>query len=478
MNDPSQPQSNPPSVVPKRQLSPDVDTSPTTSSTSTKRQQTVAAHATATSSGPASTNQEYTDLLSNIVEFDKKYGSYPFSNNENLYKFFSEWSSRDYENIIVLRETINKLENRFDVSNLEEESYVNNLGDDEVAIFNLWKKIWGKKGDDHGEKKDLTQQDDSKSASKDSSSKQYEASTGRSDGISDHKKGSSLSKPNKGNDWIEDTSVIGDDTDSKEKNEDTFDGMPRAPVPTEMGEGGALYMPGMNENQSTVAVFKPMAKEAKCQLRPLAGIRKGTIAGEGYLREAAAYQLDHPIRGDRGETRVDPIGFLGVPPTCIVKIHDPLKKYKTEGIGSLQKFVPNAKPCEWLSEDDIKAFPISEVHKIAVMDLRFANADQNLGNILRVMNPDGPRLIPIDHGYCWPYTSTDIFRTATLVLQRQAEKGSSPFEIGKVMSRYSDADIQSMMENVINEVQNALPKDSTEEKFMEEIIGKLDYWKI
>nr|GFA49314.1 hypothetical protein [Tanacetum cinerariifolium] len=367
------------------------------------------------------------------------------------------------------------------------------------------------------------------------------------------------------NDWIEDTSVIGDDTDCKEINEgstdhegstsnssgnndeiglellpyqithlkavvdlvrDTFDGMPRAPIPTEMGEGGALYMPGMNENQSTVAVFKPMAKEAKCELRTLAGIRKGTIAGEGYLREAAAYQLDHPIRGDRGETRVDPIGFSGVPPTCIVKIHDPLKEYKTEGIGSLQKFVPSAEPSEWLSGDDIKAFPISEVHKIAVMDLRFANADRNLGNILRVMNPDGPRLIPIDHGYCWPYTFEDcrfdwmrwpqakepfsqetkeyidsldaekdiyllryygwdmpskyrlIFRTATLVLQRQAEKGSSPFEIGKVMSRYSEDDLQSMMENVINEVQNALPKDSTEEKFIEEIIGKLDYWKI
>ncbi|GKA63796.1 phosphatidylinositol 4-kinase gamma 4, partial [Tanacetum coccineum] len=269
MNDPSQPQPS----VPKRQLSPDVDTSPSTSSTSTKRQQTVAARATATSSSPASTNQEYIDLLSNIVEFDKKYGSYPFSNNENLCKFFSEWSSRDYKNINVLRETINKLENRFDISYLEEESYVNNLGDDQVAIFNLWKKIWGKKGDDQGhQKKDLTQEDDSK----DSSSKQYEASTGRSDGISDHKKG---------NDWIEDTSVIGDqndDTDSKGSTDEgnTFDGMPRAPVPTEMGEGGALFMPGMNENESTVAVFKPMAKEAKCELRTLAGIRKGTIAGE------------------------------------------------------------------------------------------------------------------------------------------------------------------------------------------------------
>ncbi|GKD34952.1 hypothetical protein Tco_1250461, partial [Tanacetum coccineum] len=89
-----------------------------------------------------------------------------------------------------------------------------------------------------------------------------------------------------GNDWIEDTSVIGDqndDTDSKGSTDegntsnssgnndaigldllpyhithlqavvdlvrDTFNGMPRAPVPTEMGEGGALLMPGMNENE-------------------------------------------------------------------------------------------------------------------------------------------------------------------------------------------------------------------------------------
>ncbi|GJP57349.1 hypothetical protein CLOM_g16372, partial [Closterium sp. NIES-68] len=49
-------------------------------------------------------------------------------------------------------------------------------------------------------------------------------------------------------------------------------------------------------------------------------------------------------------------------------------------------------------------FPASEVHKIAVLDMRLANTDRNGANILvqRVDGPSGVKLIPIDHGYCIP----------------------------------------------------------------------------
>lgn len=52
---------------------------------------------------------------------------------------------------------------------------------------------------------------------------------------------------------------------------------------------------------------------------------------------------------------------------------------------------------------------MAEVHKIAVLDLRLANADRNGSNILARKEPDGSwLLIPIDHGYCLPGQWNDI----------------------------------------------------------------------
>jgi hypothetical protein len=58
-------------------------------------------------------------------------------------------------------------------------------------------------------------------------------------------------------------------------------------------------------------------------------------------------------------------------------------------------------------------FPVQEVHKIAILDLRLANADRNAGNILARRKPDGSggqtwELIPIDHGYCLPASFEDL----------------------------------------------------------------------
>jgi len=50
----------------------------------------------------------------------------------------------------------------------------------------------------------------------------------------------------------------------------------------------------------------------------------------------------------------------------------------------------------------------TQVHKIAVLDIRLANTDRNGANILARRNGAAWDLIPIDHGYCLPATFQDI----------------------------------------------------------------------
>jgi hypothetical protein len=129
--------------------------------------------------------------------------------------------------------------------------------------------------------------------------------------------------------------------------------------------------------------------------------------GEGALREVAAYVLDHPRSGPRLVTGEE-IGFSGVPPTVMVQclhqeFHHPngyACSSKHVKIGSLQKFVNNDGNCEDIGPG---AFPVEEVHKITVLDIRMANADRHAGNILIRKEAGGQiKLIPIDHGYCLP----------------------------------------------------------------------------
>ncbi|KAG9135373.1 hypothetical protein Leryth_007144 [Lithospermum erythrorhizon] len=63
-------------------------------------------------------------------------------------------------------------------------------------------------------------------------------------------------------------------------------------------------------------------------------------------------------------------------------------------------FMKNHGSCEDMGPS---AFPVEEVHKIALLDLRMANADRHAGNILVSKDENGKTLlIPIDHGYCLP----------------------------------------------------------------------------
>lgn len=187
-----------------------------------------------------------------------------------------------------------------------------------------------------------------------------------------------------------------------------------SPVRSTDGTGGAYFMQDAL-GERYISVFKPIDEEPNAVNNPRRlpvssdgeGLKRGTRVGEGALREVAAYLLDHPRSGPRhlsGEV----MGFAGVPPTAMVQClhkgfnHPDGFEGTPENIkvGSLQVFIKNFGSCEDMGP---RAFPIEEVHKISVLDIRMANADRHSGNILFTEGEHGQiRLVPIDHGYCLP----------------------------------------------------------------------------
>lgn len=198
---------------------------------------------------------------------------------------------------------------------------------------------------------------------------------------------------------------------------DTYVGLERGnqPVRSTEGSGGAYFMQD-SSGKKYVSVFKPIDEEPMAVNNPRGlpftvsgeGLKKGTRVGEGALREVAAYILDHPTFGQRSFYDADK-GFAGVPPTFMVKcrhegFHYPEgydNSHKNIKIGSLQMFIENCGSCEDMGPC---VFPVDDVHKISVLDIRLANADRHAGNILvhRDAGNGQIKLIPIDHGYCLP----------------------------------------------------------------------------
>ncbi|KAF8008519.1 hypothetical protein BT93_K2251 [Corymbia citriodora subsp. variegata] len=198
----------------------------------------------------------------------------------------------------------------------------------------------------------------------------------------------------------------------KELIESTFQGLERGnePIRSSEGSGGAYLMQDFS-GLEYVSVFKPIDEEPMALNNPQGlpfsldgqGLKKGTHVGEGARREVAAYILDHPAVHNSEK------GFAGVPPTVMVMCMHREFNYpegyentdKNFKIGSLQMFMKNIGSCEDMGP---QAFPVNEVHKISVLDIRLANADRHAGNIL--ISRDGEDgcivLIPIDHGYCLP----------------------------------------------------------------------------
>lgn len=190
-----------------------------------------------------------------------------------------------------------------------------------------------------------------------------------------------------------------------------------APIMSSEGTGGAYFMQDATGHRH-VAVFKPADEEPMAANNPRGlpvsstgeGLKKGTRVGEGALREVAAYILDHPRAGRRRSTAdAGAPGFAGVPPTALVRCThkafrqpdaSPLAPPPVPKLGSMQAFVSNCGSCEDMGP---RAFPVQEVHKICVLDIRLANADRHAGNILVCKHDGGGMsLVPIDHGYCLP----------------------------------------------------------------------------
>ncbi|CAM0910517.1 unnamed protein product [Alopecurus aequalis] len=292
------------------------------------------------------------------------------------------------------------------------------------------------------------------------------------------------------------------------------------PIMSAEGSGGVYFMQD-SLGQKNVAVFKPIDEEPMARNNPRGlplstdgeGMKRGTRVGEGALREVAAYILDHPSV-DRESGRS--VGFSGVPPTALVKS---LHRGKSFKLGSLQMFMENNGSCEDMGP---RAFPVKEVHKIAVLDLRLANADRHAGNILISKEEGGAyKLIPIDHGYCLPEKFEDctfewlywpqareafsdetidyirsldaeqdikllkfhgwelssrcarVLRISTMLLKKGAARGLTPYDIGRILCRET-VNRDSEIEDIIQEAEDAVLPGTSEGLFLETVSEIID----
>ncbi|KAK7317130.1 hypothetical protein RJT34_01104 [Clitoria ternatea] len=311
----------------------------------------------------------------------------------------------------------------------------------------------------------------------------------------------------------------------------TLEGLEKGCKPIQSSEGsGGAYLMRDSSGLKYVSVFKPIDEEPMAINNPRGlpvsvdgeGLKKGTRVGQGALREVAAYILDHPRKGLRSCHNKEELGFAGVPPTVMVKclnkgfqnVSDNIK------IGSLQMFMRNIGSCEDMGPS---AFPVEEVHKISVLDIRLVNADRHAGNILIAKDgEDGPTvLIPIDHGYCLPESFEDctfdwlywpqakepyspdtidyikslnseedikllkfhgwdlplecaqILRISTMLLQKGADRGLTPFAIGSIMCRET-LKKESVIEQIIREADEAALPGTGETVFLDLVSAIMD----
>uniref|UniRef100_A0A0E0LBB5 1-phosphatidylinositol 4-kinase n=1 Tax=Oryza punctata TaxID=4537 RepID=A0A0E0LBB5_ORYPU len=293
------------------------------------------------------------------------------------------------------------------------------------------------------------------------------------------------------------------------------------PVMSAEGSGGVYFMQDAS-GEKNIAVFKPIDEEPMAKNNPRGlpvsadgeGMKRGTLVGEGAFREVAAYILDHPVGDHESEKRV---GFSGVPPTALV--HS-LHRGKSFKVGSLQMFIQNNGSCEDMGP---RAFPVNEVHKIAVLDLRLANADRHAGNILACKEEEGGnyKLVPIDHGYCLPEKFEDctfewlywpqarepfsdetiayiksldaeedikllkfhgwelsarcarVLRISTMLLKKGAARGLTPYDIGRILCRET-VNRDSEIEDIVQEAEDHVLPGTSEVIFLETVSEILD----
>lgn len=157
------------------------------------------------------------------------------------------------------------------------------------------------------------------------------------------------------------------------------------PMLCKEGVGGTYFM--RDEQNKTIGVFKPQDEEMGCLNNPKGftpgslnynKTKRGVQEGEAAYRECAAYVLDHEH-------------FAGVPATDLVVCNhpsfnnSPVETTPAEEcvkIGSFQEFKEHDFDAEDISPSRASKFPVNEVHKIAILDIRLFNTDRHGGNIL------------------------------------------------------------------------------------------------
>ncbi|XP_044468943.1 phosphatidylinositol 4-kinase gamma 8 [Mangifera indica] len=180
------------------------------------------------------------------------------------------------------------------------------------------------------------------------------------------------------------------------------------PIPVSSGLGGAYFLP--DQNGDIIAVAKPVDEEPLAFNNPKGfgalmpgqpGVKRSVRIGETGVRELAAYLLDHD-------------GFVGVPPTALVKISpvgfnvndaSPITN-KPFKIASLQRFVDHEYDA---GEIGSSSFSVASIHQIGIFDVRVLNLDRHAGNMLVKKHSthenyggETAELVPIDHGLCLP----------------------------------------------------------------------------
>lgn len=309
----------------------------------------------------------------------------------------------------------------------------------------------------------------------------------------------------------------------------------KPPKQSSEGCGGAYFMQDATGTRY-VGVFKPVDEEPMAVNNPRGlpvspngeGLKRGTRVGEGAYREVAAYILDHPIGGPRPLTSDEP-GFAGVPPTMMIRCSHYAFHNATvmDGsvpetkMGSLQKFVECESSCEDMGP---ATFPVHEVHKITVLDIRLANADRHGGNILICNEGESSsiKLVPIDHGYCLPEAFEDctfewlywpqakqpydpntlkyinsldadmdiqllksygwtlsaacsrVLQISTMLLKKGAAAGLTPYEIACMMCRES-LNKPSVIENIVEQAKESILPECSEVAFLEVVSQIMDF---
>ena len=260
------------------------------------------------------------------------------------------------------------------------------------------------------------------------------------------------------------------------------------------GTGGTYFM--KSEERKIIAVFKPTDEEPFAPSNPKlhigklgsTGLRSGVLSGEAAYREVAAYLLD------KGH-------FSAVPNTLLAEAQHPMFYYPGLEVypktGSLQEYVQNIGTVDDFSNS---MFPVEEIQRICILDMKILNMDRNEANILVIKEGGKFKLVPIDHGLSipdtfniseydlcwmsWPQTKEPItpdcleyieamdpvayiqylkeimpfrdvclrnIRIAALLMKKGAKAGLTLHDIGSMLYRKGFSDSPSIIEKVIHD---------------------------